>query len=204
MTIKADRRIVRTKTEIKEAFLSLLEEKGFEKITVRDLTTRANINRGTFYLHYLDKYDLLEKLENELFDKVSQIVKESNFDGSSFIAGFTSERRQFILRLLQCLQEEAAFMKVILGSNGDANFREKIRKVFIHNFKGLLPKTFKPEQLNYPLDLLMMYISSAHIGVLTYWLQNDVQQSAEEIADMMIDIILNGPLKASGLEQFFS
>lgn len=59
MTNKTDRRIVRTKKDIKETFISLLEEKGFEKISVSDLTEHANINRGTFYLHYQDKYDLL-------------------------------------------------------------------------------------------------------------------------------------------------
>ena len=202
MSNKADRRIVRTKNEIKETFISLLEEKSFEKITVRDLTERANINRGTFYLHYLDKYDMLEKLENELFEKVQTIVNESNFTTNFKMANFESERRLFIIRILQCFQEEAAFMKVILSQNGDANFKEKIRQVFLYNFQGLLPSTFKAEQLKYPVDLLLMYISSAHLGVLTYWLQNDFQQSPEEIADMLIDIIMNGPLKAGGLDQF--
>ena len=54
-----DLRIIRTKESIREALVELIEEKGFEAITVKDITTRAKINRGTFYAHYQDKYDLM-------------------------------------------------------------------------------------------------------------------------------------------------
>ena len=106
MTNKVDRRKVRTKKEIKETFISLLEEKSFEKMSVRDLTERANINRGTFYLHYLDKYDLLEKLEEELFEKVQAIIDETAFSNHMDLVEFTVERFPFLVRLLRCFQEE--------------------------------------------------------------------------------------------------
>lgn len=203
MTNKTDRRIVRTKKDIKETFISLLEEKSFEKISVRDLTERANINRGTFYLHYLDKYDLLEKLEDELFKKVQAIIDETKLTSHPNVADFAKERLPFFIQLLQCFQEEAAFMKVILSPNGDANFKEKIRQVFLYNLDGIVPHASKTDQLNYPLDLLIAYISSAHLGVLTYWLQNGLKQSPEEIATMLLEITLQGPLKASGLDKLF-
>ena len=57
-----DLRIKRTQRAIKDAFYSLVEEKGFEHITVKDITERAMISRNTFYLHYEDKYDLLNKI----------------------------------------------------------------------------------------------------------------------------------------------
>lgn len=202
MTDKTDRRIVRTKKDIKETFIALLAEKSFEKISVKDITEHANINRGTFYLHYLDKYDLLEKLEEELFQKVQAIIDETVFANHLDGADFANERLPFLIRLLQCFQEEAAFMKVILSPNGDANFKEKIRQVFLYNWESIIPHISKTDQLNYPLDLFIVYVSSAHLGVLTYWLQHDLKQSPEEIAAMMFDITVNGPLKASGLDKF--
>ena len=56
-----DRRIQKTRQLIMNTFIDLLAEKGFEKITINDISERANINRGTVYLHYVDKFDLLDK-----------------------------------------------------------------------------------------------------------------------------------------------
>ena len=201
MTNKVDRRTVRTKKEIKETFISLLEEISFEKVSVRDLTERANINRGTFYLHYLDKYDLLEKLEEELFEKVQAIIDETAFSDHMDIVDFTVERFPFLVRLLRCFQEEAALMKVLISPNGDANFKEKIRHVFLYNLEGMIPLVSKAEQLHYPLDLLIAYISSAHLGVLSYWLEHDLEQSPEEIAALLVDMASKGPLVASGMDK---
>lgn len=62
MTIRSNEaRVLQTKRMIRDALTLLMEEKGFEGITVRDLAEKAAINRGTFYLHYKDKYDLLEQ-----------------------------------------------------------------------------------------------------------------------------------------------
>jgi len=65
-----DPRAVRTKSLIKEAFVKLLEEKDFKYITIKDITTKATINRATFYAHYLDKYLLLEELVIDCFEEM--------------------------------------------------------------------------------------------------------------------------------------
>lgn len=70
-----DRRTIRTKRMIRSALAELIDEKGFNNISVTDLTKRADINRGTFYLHYLDKYDLLEKIENEIIQEIEEETK---------------------------------------------------------------------------------------------------------------------------------
>lgn len=75
MNESTDRRVVRTKAVIRDALTALIEEKGFEALTVKDITARANINRGTFYLHYRDKYDLLEQSEQELIEGMVAIIR---------------------------------------------------------------------------------------------------------------------------------
>lgn len=67
-TSKEDRRTRYTKAAIHEAFFALLHEKGFSKTTVTDICKRAEINRGTFYLHYVDKYALLDEIIDEALD----------------------------------------------------------------------------------------------------------------------------------------
>ena len=72
---KVDRRIVRTQDAIKKAFLELMSEKKFDSITIQDISDRANINRATVYLHYLDKFDLLDKIIEEHIHNMANLCK---------------------------------------------------------------------------------------------------------------------------------
>ena len=65
---RVDRRIRRTKRLLRQALAELMNEKEFKDITVKEITERADLNRGTFYFHYTDTYDLKDKIENELVD----------------------------------------------------------------------------------------------------------------------------------------
>ena len=71
-----DRRVRKTRKLLKEALVALMTEKDFRKITVTELTKKADINRGTFYLHYFDIYDLLEEMENEALDYIKKIIEK--------------------------------------------------------------------------------------------------------------------------------
>lgn len=70
---KLDPRIVRTKRLIMDAFMQLAIEKDFKDITIKDITSRATVNRATFYYHFLDKYDLLERVLSE--DVLNEVLK---------------------------------------------------------------------------------------------------------------------------------
>jgi AcrR family transcriptional regulator len=59
---KVDRRITKSQESIRKAVIELMSEKSFDDITIQDIANRANVNRGTIYLHYVDKFDLLDKL----------------------------------------------------------------------------------------------------------------------------------------------
>ncbi|MGE7926552.1 TetR/AcrR family transcriptional regulator [Lysinibacillus xylanilyticus] len=199
---KTDRRIIRTKNEIKQAFFSLLSEKNFEAITVRDITELANINRGTFYLHYVDKYNLLEQYENEIFEKFNAILDATtNLDLD--INQFKQERLPVMVQILQVFYEEADFLKLILGPNGDPYFHEKMRQFFVRYFNAYLGNRTDKSKWRFPIELTLAYNSNAILGVITYWLQHDMQQSPEEIATMLIETILKGTFEASGLRSIF-
>ena len=69
-----DRRVRRTKQLIKQSLIELMHEKSFKEITVTDITKRADLNRGTFYLHYVDIYDLLSKIEDETLQAIEEML----------------------------------------------------------------------------------------------------------------------------------
>ena len=71
-----DRRITRSKLALKSALISMMEEKGFENVTVNDLCAKAGLNRGTFYNHFKTKEDLLWALEDEIMDDLVTFQEE--------------------------------------------------------------------------------------------------------------------------------
>lgn len=74
MSKKTDLRILRSKHSIREAFIQLLNEKGYEAITIQDIADKAMINRNTFYLHYQNKPDLLNTCIDELLEEVKNTL----------------------------------------------------------------------------------------------------------------------------------
>lgn len=76
MSNQTDRRIVKSQNAIKSAFLLMLLEDGFDKITVKSITERADISRKTFYLHYVDKYDLLDSIVNKQLEELGVICEQ--------------------------------------------------------------------------------------------------------------------------------
>ena len=79
---RQDRRVRRSKAQLRQALIQLLQEKPVEEITVRELTERADVNRGTFYSHYQNIYHMLEQVENELFDELGRVAVETVYKPS--------------------------------------------------------------------------------------------------------------------------
>ena len=74
MEKKIDRRVRKTRKQLQDGFISLLLEKSIKDITVKELCDKVDLNRGTFYLHYKDIYDMADQLENELFDRLENVL----------------------------------------------------------------------------------------------------------------------------------
>lgn len=194
-----DRRVIKTKAEIKKAYFELLSEKHFESITVRDITDRANINRGTFYLHFEDKYQVLDYYEDEIFSEIRSIFEEVLDDMQ--IQNMMDVESSPILNMLRLFQKEHYYINLMMGAHGDPLFKEKIRMVFVENITLYLEKYAELDELRYPKDYILTYLSNAHVGVMVYWLENGAVKPPEEIIKMLLDIVVNGPFKASGIEQ---
>jgi AcrR family transcriptional regulator len=197
-----DLRIVRTKAAIRDALTQLIEEKGFETITVKDITTKAKINRGTFYLHYKDKYDLLEQSQIEIIRGIEKILKQGSLINLTEYK-VIDKPLPFVADIFHYLNEHAAFMKAILGPKGDPSFQTKI-KVFMWEKifeKNLTIPLFDKEKLLVPSEYLLSYIASAHLGVVQQWLLEGRKQSPEEMAMILSTITFNGPMYAAGVKK---
>ncbi|WP_195989674.1 TetR/AcrR family transcriptional regulator [Clostridium sp. D53t1_180928_C8] len=188
-----DRRILKTRGIIKNSFIELVNEIGFEKVTVKNITEKANINRGTFYLHYKDKYDLLEKSQNEILNEINEIiilasqeVKNSLSTNSNSIGNI----KPFLVRLYTYIGENAELMPIILNSNENSSFINEFKSLiqcYIVNFISNNHKLNKEISSKYMLEI----VSSIHIGVIQKWISDGIIESPEEIASMLSSIINN-------------
>ena len=85
MKKKEDLRVIKTKMNIENAFLNLFYQKEIEQISVKEITTAAQIARKTFYLHYLDKYDLLEKIFIRRLEELRGICRNLKVENLNLI-----------------------------------------------------------------------------------------------------------------------
>lgn len=114
----------------------------------------------------------------------------------------TDQPHPFIIRLFEYFQENSAFLKAILGSHGDSSFEGKLRNILGEKMFKNASNLTNGAALSVPLELLIQFMTSAQVGVIRYWLNSGMQQSPEELATIMFQILSKGPLEASGLKKY--
>ena len=180
-----DRRVRKTRRQLRECLITLLKEKKVQDITVRELTDMADLNRGTFYLHYKDVFDLLEKTEAELQEDFNQLVCKHD-------AVDLKQRPSVIFNEIYSLvYDNADLIEILLGENGDLNFvnrlkqliREKCLKDWMEGFRSGNAAAF---------DAFFSFIVSGCIGLVQYWLQTGLKETPEQMAKLTEHIITKG------------
>jgi AcrR family transcriptional regulator len=195
----ADRRTVRTHKLLRQALLALIEEKGLDKITVSDLTSRAEINRGTFYLHYRDVSDLLEQFQSEILVGWSDMARGIDF---MELISYAEKQEPYpgLVAIFEYCNRHADFCRVMLGPKGDPSFPQRIKEMMIEKFYhklSFLDPEKNEEQI--PRDYVLAYMSSGNVGLLQHWFQTGQQQSPKDLARIMTRMITQGPLVTLGI-----
>lgn len=105
-----DLRAERTRQWIIAAFIELVNEEGFQNVTVSQIAENAQINRKTFYAHYLDKYDLAEKIAQDFIEQYQQVIamrfSDKTINLYQLITSFLSEEDFPLLRALFSIHTE--------------------------------------------------------------------------------------------------
>lgn len=174
-----------TKSLIKDAFTVLMKEKGFQTLTVSDITRKASINRGTFYLHYVDKYDLLEKLEDDLLNDLTEILLkkyDNHFDNPKEIIPY-----QAILSALYYVKDDFDFIQVLISKNGDMSFINRFKELLQKSMKEGILKTgiLNYSQKGLPEDYANEILLSSTAAVIMLWIKKGGIETPEEIAHIV-------------------
>lgn len=174
-----DRRVRKTKKLIKDSLTKLMREKGAKDITVRELSDLADINRGTFYTHYKDVFDLLEQIEQELFEEFNTTI-------SSYLPKDIICNPGVILQqIFDVLEKNSEICISLIGKNGDIAFvdrlKELVRYKFLHEWVG---DEYIPNK-----EYFCSFIISGFVGMIQYWLETGTMESPEEMTKMSTNML---------------
>lgn len=189
MSSDRDLRVIKTCRLIRDAFVKLVDEKGFRNITVNDISDKAMINRSTFYLHYADKFDLLQKIVDEaiqnilcLIEPQAHIVK-GNLDYEGFFNNLSG--------IMKTVEGDAVLYKFILNDKEMLGISRKCENALLEKLDTCFPK-----QLSITRDLCLELISSLYVSVIRWWLNNDMKYSPSFLAQELVEFFKSG---ANGL-----
>ncbi|HEX6384307.1 MAG TPA: TetR/AcrR family transcriptional regulator [Anaerolineae bacterium] len=195
MTLKVDRRIQRTRQLLKDAMMELILEKGYDAVTVQDITDRANLGRATFYLHYRDKDELLVKsLEAVFEDLVQQMPALATGQWPLSDAGP-------IAVAFRHITENADLYRIILSRQGGTTIPRRIRS-YIAGYVQVFIEAHLAQTAAEPLvpvDVLANYIAGSLLALVTWWLESETPHPAEEMVVYYHQLVVLGAAQVMGI-----
>lgn len=174
-----------TRQNLIDAFWQLYCIKRIEKITVKEITTKAGYNRGTFYEYFKDVYDILEQIENSILPHLSAHHHPNLLQEPDVM--------QHINHFVEIYQERSKYYVVLLGDNGDPSFQGKIR----NTISPVLKRFFSTHSTvdNFILDYTIEYAVSAIIGVLNYGFRRENNPPIEKLLQLIYSLMYDGVMK---------
>ena len=184
---REDRRVRRTKKLLTQALTELLQKKQVNEITVKELTDLADMNRGTFYMYYRDIFDMLEKIEDELFQKLD-VIAQSHEHGDP-----TQQVKPILLDLFRFIEENQEMCRVLLSPNGDMNFLhrlyEAIRERSLEIWKDQMGSLGEKE-----FDYRYSFVIFGCAGMIRAWVNRSCQETDMQMAELADRMIRRGIL----------
>lgn len=170
--MKVDRRVLKTEKALEDALLHLMRSKPIEQITTTELCRTAGINRNTFYAHYPNPMNLLQRIEDEFIKTTLEIIDNTVADGGYSL---------LLERIFDAIVEHKALSMVLLSRNGDPNYLKRIiesARVPVIEYWKSLGTTLSEDDLG----VLFTFLAHGAKQVVLDWTENHFDRSPEELS----------------------
>ena len=176
---KMDRRVRKTRAQLRAGLARLMQQKNIKEITVKELVDEIDINRSTFYL-------MLQSIEGELMEDILEAIKEHPLD-----PGMKEEGYSFAIQLFRILAANKDICAALMGPNGDMAFVEKIEKLVED---AVLPELFTmfPQNVN-DIKYAYAFCINGCVGMIKCWLTGDSNDTPEHMAYLTHNIVSEAP-----------
>ncbi len=168
-----DRRVRKSQQAILEAFVGLLAEKDFEHITMNEIAERADVNRGTVYLHYVDKFDLLD----QCIDTHLTYLLEDCLPGGPM----PHPTKAAMQRIFTYLEQHAFLYRTLLVNKGIPTFRNRLMAVMVQSLRAYFDANGIPPGMN--KEVSAQFLASAAVGGLEWWITQSMPYSPTEMVE---------------------
>jgi len=139
-------------------------EKNFDQITIQDISDRADVSRRTIYLHYTDKFDLLDKLIEEHIDEMRKLCESTDEDADYSDAGVI---------WFEYLESHYLFFSAMLASTGGSFFRNRFLEFFLQELeKGSDLPEGSDQALTDGVNVDIQFLGAAIVGIVEWWFKN--------------------------------
>jgi AcrR family transcriptional regulator len=173
-----DRRVQRTRTLLQTALVALIEDRGYDAITIEDIATRANVGRTTFYLHYRSKDDLFMSCHKAV---AGQVHFSSVHSREALLSPVVPPAMVETYR--QLLEARALVSPVFHGKDSPLILR-RIRDRSAQEIEASLRAAFADVESTIPLDGLAHYLAGAQIALVQWWLETRQPHTPKHLALM--------------------
>ncbi|WP_414045309.1 TetR/AcrR family transcriptional regulator [Macrococcus equi] len=174
-----------TRGNIESGFINILKEKSFRKTTIQDISNAAQVNRSTFYHHYLDKYDLCEQMIKEMLLELETLL--NNIDHHELITQMDDDSKVYCYTIFHFIEEHQDTFKVLVDADLPFNFLRHLKKLLMQQFNQTSIKLF--ESSGIPETYIANFAASALLGLVEAWMDEDFKDSSETVTQYFLDII---------------
>ena len=175
---------IRSRRLIRQAFVELMREKALEKITVTDIVTRADINRGTFYAHYQDTRAVIEQIENEIIEKMLEFLGEFKYKN------FFQNPLPLLLKISRWLEEDLEFYRILINSSGAEQFLVKLKKIFVE-YLGNDSDTPEHIKKSPEFFILINFFAGGITNLYQVWFRGEMDSSLNEVCLEISKVIVS-------------
>ena len=184
---KPDPRVRRTQTLLRDAFLALVLEQGFEAVRVSEIIARAEVNRATFYRHYRSKRDLLRSWTREvgtLLDSGAGSLEDSRIN-----AGSDEYLPAVVVSIFEHIAAHAPYYRLMLGRHGLSSIASDIESQVIQFLERRADLFTSALPVNgAPISMRTRAYAAQFVGIVKWWLEQDVLASPQRIASWTWDL----------------
>jgi AcrR family transcriptional regulator len=186
-----DPRVIRTRNMLRDSLVALILEKGYDPITIQDITDKAGLRRATFYLHYKDKEELLFGILQETFDAlVCEIDKLK-------IQHVTPDSELAIHEVIfEHVKDNANLYRSILSGHSAATITRYTREYLAQTFLKDLHERGTDRELTMPVEVLANFSASTKLSMVIWWLEQGMPYSTKQMAELCTKLTLHGALSA--------
>ena len=179
-----NRSVRNTKKRLQEGLLTLLQKKPINQITVKELTELVDVNRGTFYFHYTDVYDMLHKTEDRFFNDFNNVLNGKELKSSD-------ELYPYLVEIFSFLEKNSDMCRIFFSENCDMKFFNNI-KALVNERCFAIRRAASEKTDSQRAALYNAFVVNGCVGLMQRWLDDDFAETPEEISQILLDIITSG------------